>query len=180
MKQLQKVVRSVLFVPCDRIKVMEKSINLKTDYIIFDLEDSVSPMKKDDARRELCSFIEAIDKKKIKPNIAVRINCCHTTPWGKDDANAISSLPIDAIVIPKVDSLDSLNQTMKNFNSTKPIWPMIETCKGVTNCEFIAAAEHVEAIVLGGILYLISFIKSPLATSLTSSLFFEILIKEMT
>jgi len=150
-QQVQKIVRSVLFAPSDRLKVMEKSINLQTDVVIFDLEDSVNPLKKDDARRELCSFIEAIDKKKIRPSIAVRINCCHTTPWGKDDASIISSLPIDAIVIPKVDSLDSLNQTMNNFKeNNKPIWAMIESCKGVINCETIAASEHVESIVLGG------------------------------
>ena len=81
-------------------------------------------MKKDDARRELCRFIEAIHPKKTRrPSIAVRINCCHTTPWVKDDASIISSLP-------KVDSLDSLNKTMKNFkqNNNKPTWAMIENC----------------------------------------------------
>ena len=41
-----KLVRSCLFTPCDRLKVMKKSITLNTDYIIFDLEDSVSPLKK--------------------------------------------------------------------------------------------------------------------------------------
>jgi citrate lyase beta subunit len=35
-------------------------------------------------------------------------------------------------------------------NNKKPIWAMIESCKGVINCETIATSEHIEAIVLGG------------------------------
>ena len=32
--------RSVLFVPCDRLKLMEKALSLNTDVIVFDLEDA--------------------------------------------------------------------------------------------------------------------------------------------
>ena len=151
-KDINKLVRSVLFVPCDRLKLMHKALSLSTDYIIYDLEDSVAPGKKDVARSDLISFIKSIDNNMIKPNIAVRINCPNTSKWGKDDATMlIESLPsIDTIVLPKVDDIASLNKIVNTYMNNKLIWAMIESAKGVVNCESIAANEQVEALVLGG------------------------------
>jgi len=143
-----KLVRSCLFTPCDRIQVMKKSITLNTDYIIFDLEDSVSPNKKKDARLELINFIKSIEYNKTK-KMAIRINCPISSEWGKEDLIQTTIVPnIDAIVLPKVDNVNLLNDVINYTN--KPIWAMIETCKAVKNCESIADHSSVEAIVLGG------------------------------
>ena len=86
----------------------------------------------------------------LKPRIAIRINCPISTEWGKEDAIQSSSLPnIDAIIIPKVDNIQLLNEAI-NYTNNKPIWAMIETCKGVINCESIADHNSVECLVLGG------------------------------
>lgn len=149
-----KLLRSVLFAPSDRLKVLEKSLTLDADVVIFDLEDSVAPTKKDKARNDLYKFIEStVDKTtKVKMQLAVRINCPLTTSWGKDDLNMMSKLPfVDAIVLPKVSDVSSLNKTI-NILGTKPfiIWAMIESCQGLINCDSISSHDYVEALILGG------------------------------
>lgn len=105
---MQKLCRSVLFVPGDQLKMMTKSLKLKSDVIVFDLEDSVAPDKKEVARRDLTSFIlqhnlaAKEDFRLCTSKIAVRINCPITTRWGKEDARSIAQLGVDVIVLPKV------------------------------------------------------------------------------
>jgi citrate lyase beta subunit len=99
---------------------------------------------------DLISFIKSLDNAVNIPNIAVRVNS-YDSQWGKDDAMLISSLPsIDTIVLPKVDDLASLNNAINTSMNDKLIWAMIESSKGVHNCESIATNEQVEALVLGG------------------------------
>src|SRR4051794_34463536 len=51
--------RSLLFVPGDRPERMEKALGLGADALILDLEDSVAPPAKPQARREVAAFLAA-------------------------------------------------------------------------------------------------------------------------
>ena len=162
---MQRLMRSVLFVPCDRIKMMEKALKLPTDVVIFDLEDSVAPDKKVNALNDLTSFIvqhnlaAKQNYRNTKAQVAVRINCPHSSKWGKDDAHKIAQLGVDIIVLPKVADIAALDATTTmiedslNFEKLKSggidLWVMIESAKGVANAVNIAAQSSVKGLILG-------------------------------
>jgi citrate lyase subunit beta/citryl-CoA lyase len=54
-----KLLRSVLFTPADLTKSFEKVLKGSSDCIIFDLEDSIHPDKKAQARDSLFKFLSS-------------------------------------------------------------------------------------------------------------------------
>lgn len=91
--------RSWLFVPADSEKKIAKAIRSEADAVIFDLEDSVVPARKAEAR----GVLKALAKREGGPDWWVRIN-----PIGsehhKDDLELISRSDIAGIVLPKAES----------------------------------------------------------------------------
>lgn len=146
---MNNIVRSVLFTPCNKLNVLEKVISLRPDAIIFDLEDAVGPNEKEIARINLSSFLTN-RRREIQSTVTIRVNCLKSTPWGYNDIRMIQNLPkfcCDAVVLPKVDDINTLNQF--NSNISKPIWCMIETSTGVKNVDSISSHPSVQAIVFG-------------------------------
>lgn len=97
--------RSWLFVPADSEKKIAKAIDTNADAIIFDLEDSVVPARKADAR----AILKALGKRSGGPDWWVRIN-----PIGsehhKDDLEIISRGDVAGIVLPKAESGADITQ----------------------------------------------------------------------
>ena len=91
--------RSLHFVPGGNDRMFEKALTLAADSLILDLEDSVTPENKDEARQSVCRWIEATDFG--KQECLVRINP-QDTPWGREDLEAIMSAGPDGLVLPKV------------------------------------------------------------------------------
>ena len=56
-----KLLRSVLFTPADLTKAFDKVLKGSSDCIIFDLEDSVHPDKKVQARDSLFQFLSRVE-----------------------------------------------------------------------------------------------------------------------
>ena len=61
---------------------------------------------------------------------------------------------IEAVLIPKVDSIDTLFLYKKilsglGYEQSPPIWSMIETAKAIQNIDEIANFDHVDALVYG-------------------------------
>ncbi|MDQ3483289.1 MAG: CoA ester lyase [Pseudomonadota bacterium] len=91
--------RSWLFVPADSEKKIAKAMESSADALIFDLEDSVVPARKGDARE----ILKGLAERSGGPDWWVRIN-----PIGsehhKDDLELISRGDISGIVLPKAES----------------------------------------------------------------------------
>lgn len=91
--------RSWLFVPADSEKKIAKAVESEADAIIFDLEDSVVPARKAEARE----LLKNLSKRSGGPDWWVRIN-----PIGsehhKEDLELISRGDISGIVLPKAES----------------------------------------------------------------------------
>ena len=106
---MRKLVRSVIFSPADRLSAMSKAIySLDADVVVLDLEDAVSPNNKEKARENVINILKmgAFDR----CSVVVRVNCPITTPWGRDDIDAISfSTSLRAILIPKVEDESVVN-----------------------------------------------------------------------
>ena len=91
--------RSWLFVPADSKKKIAKAIETDADAIIFDLEDSVVPGRKAEAR----DILKALPKRGGGPAWWVRINPIGSE-FHKEDLELISRGDVDGIVLPKAES----------------------------------------------------------------------------
>ncbi|MGV6801139.1 MAG: HpcH/HpaI aldolase/citrate lyase family protein [bacterium] len=88
---------TLLFVPGDSEKKIEKVISSTADVLIFDLEDSVSAANKAMARDQVVHYLQ---QRKHKQKIYIRINSLDSN-WAQHDIAAIMPFAPDGIVLPK-------------------------------------------------------------------------------
>ncbi len=136
--------RSVLYIPAANARAMEKAQMLPADAIIFDLEDAVAPGEKIAARDALAAALANDYGPRAR---IVRINGL-ATEWGADDARFCAGLPVDAVLIPKVDGADDLDRVAALVPGL-PLWAMMETPLGMLNAAAIAAHPRLEGMVMG-------------------------------
>lgn len=134
--------RSLLYMPGVNARAHEKARGLPADGLIFDLEDSVAPGEKANARARIAETVRAGGFGNRE--IAVRINGLESPFW-RDDLAAIAALPLDAIVAPKVASpqdIATLGAAMREagLSSQTQLWAMIETPRAVLHVADIAQA----------------------------------------
>lgn len=137
--------RSSLYLPCSKSRVLEKSLTVSADVLLYDLEDAVDPSQKVEARDNLTKFLRANQSEK---EAIVRINGLET-PWGYDDLVALKDLNIDGLCLPKAESVEAINEALAVLGKEVPVWLNIETPKGVLNVEQLAAEESVHVILMG-------------------------------
>ena len=77
--------RSVLYMPGANARAMEKAKTLDADALILDLEDSVAPDAKAEARAQVSAVVKTGGYGRRE--LAIRINGLDT-PWGMDDMAA--------------------------------------------------------------------------------------------
>lgn len=94
--------RSLLFVPGDSEKKLEKGLQSGADCLLIDLEDSVSPERKEAARAMAAEFITGrrVDTSAL---LYVRVNDLSTGSIQDDLAAIVGSRP-DGIMLPKANS----------------------------------------------------------------------------
>src|SRR3954468_11786217 len=96
--------RSCLSVPGSSERMLAKAATLPADEVIIDLEDSVVPERKEEARALAVSTIGSWSGGAA---LAVRINPL-STAWGRDDVVALSGAgaALGSLVVPKVERAD--------------------------------------------------------------------------
>jgi len=135
--------RSVLYMPGSNARAMEKGRGLPADGLILDLEDAVAPEAKLEARRLV---VEAVRGGGYgRRELFVRTNGLNTV-WGHDDIAAAATSGADAVLLPKVESADTVRQVEALLRGagapeSLAIWCMIETPMGVLNVKEIAGAS---------------------------------------
>jgi citrate lyase subunit beta / citryl-CoA lyase len=94
--------RSLLFVPADGGAKLDKAFASGADAVILDLEDSITPERKDIARKAALDFLKSAQRKRGRPRLLVRINGLDT---GMTDADLDAVVPgrPDAIMFPKAE-----------------------------------------------------------------------------
>jgi citrate lyase subunit beta/citryl-CoA lyase len=102
--------RSLLFVPGDRPDRMGKALNAGADALILDLEDSVAPPAKPEARRHVAEFLGANGNARLW----VRINPIDGDEAERDLAAILPSRP-DGIVLPKAEGGASVNELARRL-----------------------------------------------------------------
>ncbi|MBS1220569.1 MAG: malyl-CoA thiolesterase [Proteobacteria bacterium] len=144
--------RSVLYMPGSNARALDKARTLPADGYILDLEDAVAPDAKIVARQQICEAVKAGGYGQRE--LAIRVNSL-ATPWGHDDIVAASTCGGHAILIPKVESADTVRQVENIMNAAgapddMAIWCMMETPRGMLEAPAIAAASpRLACLVMG-------------------------------
>ncbi len=152
---MTQLFRSLIFVPGNNSRFLEKAKVLTADIVCFDLEDSVPEKEKKQARKLIKKALNS--RSEYNSAIFVRTN---SPLSGKipDDLKEIVQKGIDGIVIPKINNIKELKKIEKNLQSlekirklkTIQIIPSIESAEGVVNTYQIASfGKRVSAVVFG-------------------------------
>lgn len=134
--------RSALYMPASNERALEKAKTLGVDAVIFDLEDSVGPESKGEARVQARAAVSAGGYGSRE--VVVRVNGVGT-PWIADDFAALAASGADALCVPKVQSAQDVADIRKALEEggaphELAIWAMIETPLGILNAEEIGRA----------------------------------------
>lgn len=92
--------RSFLFVPGDSPNKLDKALNAGADALIIDLEDSVAPSNKEEARRNALALLRERTDESVGPLLLVRVNALDT-PLNEGDLDVVMTGVPDGIVLPK-------------------------------------------------------------------------------
>jgi citrate lyase subunit beta/citryl-CoA lyase len=94
--------RSLLFVPADSARKLDKAMSSGADALIIDLEDSIALDGKAGARAAAAAFVKEATASAARPYLMVRVNGLQT---GLIDADldAIAPAKPDAIMLPKAE-----------------------------------------------------------------------------
>ena len=149
--------RSFLYVPANREKFLEKAIGLPSDAFIFDLEDSVPPAEKANARAGVREYTPKI----AGGRVWVRVNGLDTG-FADDDLDAVVGVAgLAGFFLPKVETTDevrrwdamvaALEDERGMAAGTLKLVISIESALGVLNAYAMAtAAARVASLTFGG------------------------------
>lgn len=134
--------RSVLYMPGSNPRALEKARTLAADGLILDLEDAVAPDAKEEARKQVVDAVKAGGYGGRE--LLVRVNSL-ATPWGQADVAAAAGSGAHAVLIPKVESADTVRQVesimvANGAPADMAIWCMMETPRGMLKAEEIAGS----------------------------------------
>lgn len=152
---MTQLFRSLIFVPGNNPRFLEKAKKIQADIVCFDLEDSVPDYEKASARKLIKTALKS--RKSYVSSIFVRTN---SPTSGKIplDLEEIVQKGIDGIVIPKVNNIQEIKKIEKILSLLEKkrklksiqIIPSIESAEGVVNTFGIASfGKRISAVVFG-------------------------------
>ena len=151
--------RSCLAVPGSSPKMLAKAPSIAADMVFLDLEDSVAPLAKEEARGNVVDALKNNDWG--EKTVVVRINSIDTR-WAADDLKTVVEAAgdrLDCVMIPKVqydhevffvDHSLRMIETNASFEKRIGIEAQIETAAGLENVRDIAhSSDRLETLVFG-------------------------------
>ena len=147
--------RSLIFVPGNNPRFLEKAKSLSADIVCFDLEDSVPDKEKKKARTLIKNALKK--RSQYSASIFARTNSPDSNKI-EADLKEIVHKGVDGIVIPKVNSAKEIKKIEKTISSLEKkrkirgirLIPSIESALGVINCyEIASSSKRIDAIVFG-------------------------------
>jgi citrate lyase subunit beta / citryl-CoA lyase len=151
--------RSLLFVPGNSHKFIEKSKTLDADIVCLDLEDSVPPDQKPLAREMIRGALSERKSYHSSSALYVRINSVDSG-FAVEDLSASVQQGIEGIIVPKVNTEDTIIDTARLVTKLEEereivkghikLIASIETAQGVLNAYDIAKADgRISALLFG-------------------------------
>jgi len=134
---------------------MRKAATLHVDAVIFDLEDSVFPDQKAQARSGLAEFLTKERANFQGKYLVIRVNA-DDTPYWKDDLAVVAQIMPDAVLLPKVTAPQHIHDTYAELSTRQDrapkIWSMVENPLGILRLESIVEQGRksgLECLILG-------------------------------
>lgn len=152
---MTRLFRSLIFVPGNNSRFLEKAKSIQADIVCFDLEDSVPESEKENAKNLIKEALA--NRHQYYASIYVRTNSPASGKIPKD-LDSIIRKGINGVVIPKVNNVKELKKIEKNLASLEKkrklkgieLLPSIESSEGVVNTyEIVSSSARVTAVVFG-------------------------------
>lgn len=144
--------RSVLYVPGNNIRALEKAKTIAADAVILDLEDAVGDDAKEESRDRV---VQVVNDGAYHPReVVVRINGLGTS-WYDDDLKAVAGSRAAGILVPKIESAQEVRTIVAGLDaagapSDLKLWVMVETPIAFLRSEEIAGASDRLAVLVAG------------------------------
>ena len=153
-----ELIRSLVFVPGNRANMLERAKEFPADIIMVDLEDSVPPEEKANARNLAIEWVPKL--RALGHRVMVRVNSLDTG-LTRDELTAVVSPDLAGISLGKVESpqdvrdvasiLTSLERSMGIEPGQVKIIPWIENARALVGAYQIAtASDRIVGIAFGG------------------------------
>ena len=151
--------RSCLSVPGSSPKMLSKAPGLPADEVFMDLEDSVAPLAKEEARGNIVQALKEGDWN--GKTVVVRVNGVDTKWCAGDVTEVVENAGqfVDCLMVPKVehasdvsfvDNLLRMLEDAMDLDKRIGIEAQIETATGLTNIDAIAtASDRTETLIFG-------------------------------
>jgi len=150
------LIRSWMFVPGDRQRMIDKALAAPVDAILLDIEDGVAPAAKETARKQIAESLDRIAaQKKDNPSFRtparyVRINAVGHERMNADVEHVIRP-SLEGLAVPKVETPEQVRIVEKMLDDQEPkqglargsvrLLLAIESPKGLFNAYAIAASS---------------------------------------
>jgi citrate lyase beta subunit len=138
--------RSLLFMPGDDRRKIEKGIATRPDCVIMDMEDGVALNRKVEARQGIVAALNELDFGGVEK--IVRINAL-SSDLAEDELEAVLPAKPEALLVPKIESAEDVAWILHRIPEDLPLLIMIETAKGIVNLKDIAAVPGLTALIFG-------------------------------
>lgn len=143
LKLKPSICRTALYMPAVNKRALAKGPSLAADAIIIDLEDSVAPDAKSEARENATAALSNNDfghRTRV-----LRVNDVDSR-WFNDDMAILKKIRPDAVLVPKVETAQAIGKVQSLLDALDStgevkIWIMLETMKAVTHAGDIAASS---------------------------------------
>ena len=156
MDQKTSLLRSWMFVPGDRQKMIDKALALSVDAILLDIEDGVAPAAKETARKQIAESLDRIAaQQKDNPSYHtparyVRINAVGHERMLADVEHVIRP-SLEGLAVPKVETPEQVKTVEKILDEREPKMGMprggvrlllaLESPRGLFNAYAIASSS---------------------------------------
>jgi len=141
---MNPIARSYLFVPGNRPDRFDKACAAGAGAVIIDLEDAVPAVDKSKARMAVEAWVTPAHP------VVVRINGVGTD-WFRDDVTCCRMPGVQAVMLPKTESVEHLRRIEELLGQAVPILPLIETARGFAGALDIARDRSVDRLVFGSL-----------------------------
>ena len=156
MDRKNALLRSWMFVPGNRQRMIEKSLGVAVDAIMMDIEDGVAPAEKDAARQQIAASLDQVaarvkaGEKVRTPARYVRINAVGHER-SRDDLAAVVRPGLEGLVIPKTETPEQIKSVEQVLDRREAevglekgsvrMLAALESPKGLFNAYAIATAS---------------------------------------
>lgn len=149
--------RSLLFVPGNEERMLDKAAGLTPDVLLPDMEDSVPDVQKAAARDTVRTYLPKLAGHPAA--IVPRVNALDT-PWGEDDLAAVIGPHVYGVSIGKIRTAEDLSDVSEliarhELRQNLPVGtikliPWLETAQAIVHCYAVCTASaRIAAVAFG-------------------------------